>query len=282
MPRHRSYRGGSGAQPVTAEWSSSQLVIGIAVAIVFGVVCFILGYLVAQVDRPVDTNQVAVNTPDTVPAKPPAKPVEKPPVTAPRAVEKAPEKPEKKPAPPIEAPKPKPSDMVQRPAMRPAKIDPLPAPGKPTAMVKTSVPLNKAPGAKPDKKPAPETTPVTTARQAAPITPPKKPVALPERGPDAPAAPAKPAARAVPTVARGSYGIQVAAFSGPKREAQADEARKHLKTATGKDANLVSSSDKKYCKVVITGFPTRDAAKTECAKLKTKTGYASAWVVRLP
>ena len=42
------------------------------------------------------------------------------------------------------------------------------------------------------------------------------------------------------------------------------------------------SEDGKEYRVVISGFPNREAAKAVCDTLKSKTGFADAWVKRLP
>lgn len=81
---------------------------------------------------------------------------------------------------------------------------------------------------------------------------------------------------------RGSYGVQVAAFNGPRRAEQAAESRKRLKEATGLDAEIRRTPDGAYEKVIVTGFSTPEEAKAQCDKLKSKDGYASSWVVRLP
>lgn len=85
-----------------------------------------------------------------------------------------------------------------------------------------------------------------------------------------------------PNVARGSWGIQVAFFDGKDRKTQAETIKQRIKSSAGQDATVVVSPDGKEYRVVIAGFPTRDAAKSACDKLKTKTGFADAWVKRLP
>lgn len=293
MPRHRSYRATGGHEAMASEWSSSQLVIGIVVAIVFGSVCFGFGYVIARYDPPLDDRSVPVAT---------AAPVQKPGTAAPANV--TPKGSARVEKPPVQgAAAPKPAESVQRSGLRPMEIEPLPSPGKPTPVVRTVIPHTGAPDIKPpatealpaDAKPAvtPEVKPaapgtppaaappVTVASSTSPavtkppITPPAPKPVVTTATPETP--PSKP-----PTVTRGSYGIQVAAFNGSKRKDQAEDSRKHLKSSTGKDAEIIQSSDGAYWKVVITGFPTRDAAKKECEALKTKTGYAEAWVVRLP
>ncbi len=110
----------------------------------------------------------------------------------------------------------------------------------------------------------------------APPKAPEQPVAAPPTS--APAVQAPPAAKA-PTVSRGSYGVQIAAFNGPRRSEQAQEARTNLKEATGLDAEIIKTADGAYEKVIVTGFSTPEAAKAQCEKLKEKAGYASSWVV---
>lgn len=320
MPRHRPYRSSSNLQSVSSEWTSSQLVIGIAVAIVFGVVCFMFGYVIARYDRPIEPRDMMANTlPPVAAGVDAAAPVV---VNPPKDERKRPRsadappptvttKPVETPAPaPAPAPAQKPADpTVQRPGIRATEIEPLPSLGQPTPLVKTSIPLNNKPeittpapvaateSPAPVTAPAPapttlsepmspaaptlpETTVAANTKPPAPVTPP--PVTPPAPKPNVtPPAPEAPVSRP-PTVTRGSFGIQVAAFNGPKREEQAQESRKLLKSSTGKDAEIVHSSDGAYSKVVITGFPSREAAKAECEKIKTKPGYDAAWVIRLP
>lgn len=311
MPRHNAYRSRGTVEAVGSEWSSGQLGIGIAVAVIFGLVCFILGYVVANVDRPLEDDIVAVSgeiggkkaeTPEaTAPAEPrgvPA-PSNTPPAVTPSAGE---------PAGATRVPPRTPSgpsvDPAQRPGVTKPEIEALPTPGGPTPMVKTPVNIAVTGGAGGPASPAGDAKPVT---DPPPIVPPSASGSKPASGgtgsnggepdtlesvsapPKAPAPavqtpPAKPpvaesAGPKPPTVTRGSYGIQIAAFNGPRRAEQATEARKHLKEATGLDAEIVKTADGAYEKVIITGFATPEAAKAQCEKLKEKAGYASSWVV---
>lgn len=346
MPRHSSYRTHHTMEPGGGDWSSSQLIIGIAVAIVFGLTCFAAGYIIARYDNPLQT--VAQNTaPEAQPAAPTT------PETTPTgeaaesggatpsgdaAPDAAPQNSTSAPA-PASAPTPaqpnaRPTDTVQRTGLRPSTVAPLPEPGGPTPMVKSTVDLNKA--APPEVQPVdntrpapaggtvPSITPPTTA--AAPaggtvssitppaITPPtvtpptaSKPEPAPVKVTEVeaplesvtppaarpavekpPAPPAKPVetkpvpAEEAPTVSKGTFGIQVASFDGPRRSEQAKEVQRSVKANANQNAEIVVTPDGTYHKVVITGFKTRDAAKSACEKLKTKPGMDGAWVVRLP
>ena len=310
MPRHSTYRTRGAVESVGSEWSSGQLGIGIAVAVIFGLVCFILGYVVANIDRPLVDEIVAVSGESIVPktatnrdsppagATTPARPTETPPPAAQ--------------APPAAATTP--SGPSANPPQRPVgsrDVAALPAPGGPTPMVKTPVRIGGAEAdtpvtaAKPDAAPAPIVPPEApkpapadpdeapdlesvAGASPAPATPVSKPPvtppapANPPATPVAPAVSTTPAAPKPPTVTMGSYGIQVAAFNGPRRAEQAVESRKRLKEVTGLVAEIRRTPDGAFEKVIITGFSTPEAAKAQCEKLKEKAGYDSSWVVRLP
>lgn len=195
MPRHSSYRSNHGIESVGSDWSSSQLIIGIAVAVVFGLVCFAAGYVIAIKDIPLEP--VAMNADDgeqtgVVPVPPAPTPVE----SAPAAGEVSP-KAAPVPAPaapttpaPATAPAPEPAkaaDTVQRTGLRPTAIGALPEPGGPTPMVRTPVDMNKAPAPQiepmdPDESitvpgitpPTPTTVPAkeTVASNVPAVTPP--------------------------------------------------------------------------------------------------------------
>lgn len=211
MPRHSSYRTNHGIDSVGSDWSSSQLIIGIAVAIVFGVTCFATGYVIALYDNPLEptaansdnTEQTEATTPNTVPPPAPATTTKPAPektaasetpapaaVPAPTEVASAIKAPAPTPV-PVPAPEPaKPMETIQRTGLRPTTIEALPEPGGPTPMVRTPVDLNKAPAPKiepmdPDATtavpgitpPAPAEKPATVASNVPAVTPPaeKKP-----------------------------------------------------------------------------------------------------------
>ena len=150
MPRHSSYRANHSMDTGGSDWSSSQLIIGIAVAIVFGVTCFATGYVIALYDNPLE---VAANTPD---GSEPEAAVETPaPATTPAdgaGTATTPPAATTSAAPAVTAPVPapapepaKPADTIQRTGLRPTTIGALPEPGGPTPMVRTNVDLSKAP-----------------------------------------------------------------------------------------------------------------------------------------
>ncbi|MBX3180634.1 MAG: SPOR domain-containing protein [Candidatus Hydrogenedentes bacterium] len=306
MPRHSTYRSRGAVESASVEWSSGQLGIGIAVALIFGIVCFMLGYVVANVDRPIDPAQITIASDSPRPSPSGANAAVTPPANTPPSAPAA-GAPRTAANPPAGTPV-SPSRAAD-PARKP-DVAPLPDPGRPTTMVKTPIDINTLPAQGSQDAATP-----TAGASLPDITPPAETVSTPPAAPQKPAdttasapaprpvpapAPATPAATTTtttttttaaaspspapqaPTVTRGSYGVQVAAFNGPQRAAQAQEARRKLKSATGLDADIVTSPDGAFEKVVITGFATRDAARAQCDKVKAKPGYDGAWVIRLP
>ena len=188
MPRHSSYRSNHGLEPSGNDWSSSQLIIGIAVAIGFGVICFATGYVIALNDNPLEpvaANMPAVTGPEPVPTPPAADvtptnnstPTDATPETVAPVAAPAPAPgpttvpgPAVAAAPPSEAvPAPgKPSDTVVRTGLRTTPINALPEPGGPTPMVRTPVDMNKAPTPKIEPVEPDETTAVPGITPPAP------------------------------------------------------------------------------------------------------------------
>lgn len=345
MPRHNSYRTHHTMEPGGGDWSSSQLIIGIAVAIVFGLTCFAAGYVIARYDNPMEpvaqnttpeAQPAAPTTPESAPAGDAAQSgaATPPGGAAPGATpQNSATTPAAANAPTPAQPPARPSDTVQRTGLRPSTVAPLPEPGGPTPMVKSTVDLNKA--APPEVQPADSTRPAPTGGTVPSITPPTtaaapaggtvpsitppaitppapakpepaptkvteveaplesvtppaaRPAAekAPEKAPTPPAKPVEPKpapAEEAPTVSKGTFGIQVASFDGPRRSEQAKEVQSSVKANANQRADIVVTPDGTYHKVVITGFKTRDAAKAACEKLKSKPGMEGAWVVRLP
>jgi len=258
----------------------------IVVAILLCVTSFAVGYIIAHVDRDIEAEgRIASNNDEPAKITPPS-PTENANTGAPSS-----EKPNVKPPT---------REVVKRPPLTPAEVPALPNPGTgPTQMVKTPVTLPKpeeAPEAQTDKTPAvdatplpaPKPTPATTTPVTAPkpstdttppVTAPKTPAPTVTKAPAPNVTPPKPAA---PSVALGSWGIQVAFFDGKDRKKQAETVKQRLKSSENQDAVVVVSNNDKEYRVMISGFSTRDAAKAACEKLKSKTGFADAWVKRLP
>lgn len=228
MPRHSSYRSNHGLDPVGNDWSSSQLIIGIAVAIVFGVTCFAAGYVIALYDNPltpvasntgiggqIEAPPTPVSSTSSTSTTPPAgeklpgsvtpPAVEAPvKVTPPPAAQPPAQTPTASTEPPAVTEPAKPSDTIQRPGLRPTTIGALPEPGGPTPVVRTPVDLSKAPAPQiqpmePDEPmtvpgitpPTPSGTSGSTATKVTTITPPTP----------APATPPTPAAKSEGTPA---------------------------------------------------------------------------------
>jgi cell division protein FtsN len=288
MPRPRAYRSNKDVDADGPNWSYSQLVIGIAVTIVLAVTIFSIGYVVAIYDRPLSTSsQVTANNtqaPNASPTK-----TEAPAPTA--ASGKAPDSKASKITPPGT-----PKTTVKRPNQTPIEITPLPAPGaEPTHMVKTPVTLPKKPSEDSQKITPPSTpsTPPKTTNQTTTDTPStnKKPAPAPGTTPTTkPAAPdtapkveaPKPKKPPAPSAVKGSWGIQVAMFDGKDRQKQATTFKQRMKSGINQDAIVVVSKDDKEYRVFIDGFSTEGKARAACEKLKSKTGFAGAWVKRLP
>lgn len=193
MPRHSSYRSNHGLEPVGNDWSSSQLIIGIAVAIGFGVICFATGYVIALNDNPLEpvaSNMPAGVEPDPVPVPPAPGAAEVTPAANPTPTVATPQTavpaPSAAPAPapgPTAIPGPtaadvkppetdpapaKPSDTVVRTGLRTTPINALPEPSGPTPMVRTPVDMNKAPTPKIEPVEPDETTSVPGITPPAP------------------------------------------------------------------------------------------------------------------
>lgn len=90
-----------------------------------------------------------------------------------------------------------------------------------------------------------------------------------------PAATEKPAA-AAPT-GGGTFGIQVGAFPGANREAQAAELKKRV-DAAGLSAEVRPSKDKQYYRVLVVGYKDRAAAIKALSDLKARPGFEKAFV----
>lgn len=281
MPRHSAYRSNNAVD--SQEWTSSHYLVVIVVAILLCVTSFAVGYIIAHVDREIEgEGRIAENSKEPARVTPPA-----PASEGDAAVSK---REEKTVTPPTR-------EIVKRPPLTPAEVPALPNPGTgPTQMVKTPVNLS-GPGTTPTPTPEPETTaavestplpapkptpvpPTTPAPEPTPSITAPKPTKVPATKAPAPdVTPPKPPA---PTVALGSWGIQVAFFDGKDRKKQAETVKQRLKSSENQDAVIVVSNNDKEYRVMISGFSTRDAAKAACEKLKAKTGFADAWVKRLP
>ncbi|MDE1172463.1 MAG: SPOR domain-containing protein [Parvibaculaceae bacterium] len=152
----------------------------------------------------------------------------------------------------------------------------LPPPAVPGATAPQTVP----PAAAPQAAAPVQTPPATVPAPVAPVTQ-EAPAETP--APSAPAT-AKPAAPAKPaTAARGAYGLQFAAVS---ERAAADKEIAKLKSSyssvLGGHAFKVESaqvSGKTLYRIVATGFASREAANSACARIKSGGG---ACFVRAP
>jgi len=75
----------------------------------------------------------------------------------------------------------------------------------------------------------------------------------------------------------GNFGLQVGAFPGPNREAQAAELKKRA-DAAGLRAEIRPSKDKQYYRVVITGYRDRASALKALDDIKQRPGFEKAFV----
>ncbi|MCF6285396.1 MAG: SPOR domain-containing protein [Candidatus Hydrogenedentes bacterium] len=281
MPKPRAYRTNKDIDADGPNWSYSQLVIGIAVTIVFAVTIFSIGYVVAIYDRPLNTNSQIANNNTQAQNGSPARPV--PPASAPPSTvpsNKSTDSATNRITPPST-----PKATVKRPNPTPNEITPLPAPGTtPTRKVKTPVTLPKQPsGNSPKITPPAEastTTPTTEPTTGIKTTP--DPGTTPTTKPAPPDTAPKATKPTAPSAIKGSWGIQVAWFNGKDRKKQAETFKQRMKSGINQDAIVVVSKDGKEYRVFIDGFPTKGEAKAACEKLKSKTGFSGAWVKRLP
>lgn len=91
-----------------------------------------------------------------------------------------------------------------------------------------------------------------------------------------PATTEKPAATTAPA-GGGTFGIQVGAFPGANREAQAAELKKRV-DAAGLGAEVRPSKDKQYYRVLVVGYKDRAAAIKALSDLKQRPGFEKAFV----
>lgn len=282
-------------QKVKDKLTPDQLVIGICLLLLFGLVCFTSGMLVSRVDSFLQSREARrkeatqENAPErTVPA-PPAEPGA-PPSALGKGKQISPR--QDAPATRLAA-----SPQAQDPRQEGLKEDiPIDLPRVPELPPQTQTPDKPAkaapsqekavaPGARkgyvrPKPEPSkraedtsrdrgherPTTAKVSGSTIAAPPTPPKAPKA-PER-PQAPNAitPKKPA-----------FAIQVAAFKTHNR-AKAEQYKQRLEANSDLKVQVVLYEDNKWVRVLLGDYPDRKSAENARAQLKKRPGFADCWV----
>jgi cell division protein FtsN len=147
-------------------------------------------------------------------------------------------------------------------------LPPLPEKGK-----------TPAPETKPDTKSAAKATETKMAKSQNGLDDPLAEELLePVSGAAKKTGAAKPAAAAAaPSAGGGQFGIQVGAFPGPNREAQANDMKKRV-DAAGLKSEIRPSKDKQYYRVVIVGFKDRASAISALNGLKQRPGFEKSFV----
>ncbi|HNZ49197.1 MAG TPA: SPOR domain-containing protein [Candidatus Hydrogenedentes bacterium] len=141
-----------------------------------------------------------------------------------------------------------------------------------------------APAAAPAPAPAaaaaavPELTPVDPVE---PLITVAQPAPQPAPAPKAAPAPQKEAAPAKAPSGRGKFGVQLGAFSGAERQAKAQALQRKVKEKAGMTAEIDISSNKEIYKVIVVGFPDKEAATKALPGLKQKLGISEGFVKAL-
>ncbi len=80
------------------------------------------------------------------------------------------------------------------------------------------------------------------------------------------------------TPGRGAFGVQVASFSGSKREKSAADYKRRLEANSDLKAILSHSEDDKYVRVIVGGYPDRETAEKVCKELRKRAGFSDCFV----
>ncbi len=295
-----------GPDKLTAEFTSGTLIIAICVSLFVAMLCVLIGILIGKYQRadvePSGESRVAVAqsaTEETPPARDTEGPAEAARGTAqgtqtsPRIDRRNRRKPPQKPA----VHEPLITELPLLPtapvaAQRPPEKMTRPFQPEPAGKVEV-IALPKTEGKTPPAKPALSLRPPPEKPAPAEAKPaPPKPAPLKPTPPD-PASPPKvaPAPKpspvpdplpAKPAAASGAFGVQVAAFFGENRVAQAEDYEARFEKSMDYEADVMPSDDGKSCRVLVVGFATRTAADAACQALRKKAMFAEAWVRPLP
>ena len=158
----------------------------------------------------------------------------------------------------------------------------LNAPSSPEAALAASDP--SVGGASNPLPPLPPQTAPSVAerpRAPAPVSPPAD-AARSAVGEAVRPAPAAPVVKAAPTVAvpNGSWAINIASYADAE---PADKQAKELQAAGYKaTVQPAQINGRQWYRVQVRGFNSSEAAQAQMQALKTKSGYANVWVVRVP
>lgn len=136
-----------------------------------------------------------------------------------------------------------PTEAVEVVEEQPAEVAPTPEPEEPE-----------------EQAPAPEETQVAAAKPVAPAEPVAKPA----------------------TSAPGTYGVQLAAFTGTDGSKQATDYKTKINERLGYDARVFPSSDGKFYRVIAVGYSTKEEATKACKEIRKIKEFQEAWVQELP
>jgi cell division septation protein DedD len=75
--------------------------------------------------------------------------------------------------------------------------------------------------------------------------------------------------------------VQLGAFSGAERQAKAQALQRKVKEKAGMTAEIDISSNKEIYKVIVVGFPDKEAATKALPGLKQKLGISEGFVKAL-
>ena len=280
---------------LTAEFTTSQLVIGVVVALVFAIFFFALGVTVGKNDPSLNanapktaSNQLTVSEKNTEKqnAVPPLTPTQQ------LLAQKSSPNSQRTPAPP------RPRRGPYEPTAQENKVVALEKPAPETRSVELPAPPAKPvtpvkPEIKAPEKTAEKVEPAVETQEKQPpakLTPSKSDEELtPTKADEAKSTPTAPPAEApvsapLPSSAEdGTFGIQIAAFLQPDGTSKANDLQKQLKSKLNIDARVFTSSDNNYSKVIIPGFKDKPEAIKACNGLKEKDPLlAGAWVTTIP
>jgi len=223
---------------------------------------------------------IASNAPPTAAAEIPVKLETQPTPELPPVVPPANTQPANTPAPaPITAPAPateKSAALAPIPAPDASKTATTPKPADPKAGALPAIP---PPAPKAPAPPVLDEDDLLAQSALEPIAAKKAPQPKSATAPPATAPPAAtpPTPKSAASGGSGAFGIQIGAFPGPNRESQANDLLKRTQAA-GFSAEVRTSKDKQYYRVVITGYRDRASAVKALESLKQRPGYDKAFI----